>query len=134
MYPLKSKLEKEIFPLNSIEGKLKEHGFVIGPNWDFDHGSFDLLMADDGGYQYLRLPFDVTSGSLDMNGAVVQFQTPYLLTHIYNEGIDDNVGMEGSVTASLNQFSEPLEEDAKVPKKYQIKGIEILKKVEEYLL
>ena len=134
MYPLKSKLENEIFTLNSIEGKLKNHGFVIGQNWDYDHGSFDLLMEDNHGYQYLRLPFNVTSGSLDMNGAVIQFETPFLLTHVYNEGLDDNVGYEGNVTSSLNQFSEPIEKDAKVPKKYQIKGIEILKKIEEELL
>ncbi|PEJ57331.1 MULTISPECIES: YugN-like family protein [unclassified Bacillus (in: firmicutes)] len=134
MYPLKSKLENEIFPLNDIEGKLKNHGFVIGANWDYDHGSFDLLMRDDDGYQYLRLPFNVTSGSLDMNGAVIQFESPFLLTHVYNEGLDDNIGYEGNLTGSLNQFQEPIDPDAKVPRKYQIKGFEILKKIEDELL
>jgi YugN-like family len=135
MYPLKSKLENKIFTLNSIEQELKSHGFVIGPNWDYDHGSFDLLMENENGrYHYLRLPFSVTSGSLDMHGAEVQFESPYLLTHVYNEGLDDNIGVEGAFTASINQFSEPIEKDAKTPKNYQVKGIEILRKVEEYLL
>ncbi|MEH6937024.1 YugN-like family protein [Bacillus sp. JJ664] len=133
MYPLESKLENQTFVLNHIEENLKSHGFVIGPNWDFDHGSFDLLMANDHGYQYLRLPFKVTSGSLDVDGAVIQFKTPYLLTHVYNKGLDDNVGIEGNVTASINQFQEPIEPDANVPGKYQKKGREILKSVESYL-
>lgn len=133
MYPLKSKLTNQSFPLYSIETELKNQGFVIGPNWDYDHGSFDLLMANDGGYQYLRLPFNVISGSLDEKGAVIQFENPFLLTHVYNEGIDDVVE-GGSLTSSFNQFQEPIDKDAKVPRKYQEKGLDILNTIEAILL
>ncbi len=52
MIEIPSALEGKTFLLNVLEQELKPLGYVIGGNWDYDHGSFDYKMADDVGYQF----------------------------------------------------------------------------------
>ena len=52
-----SELEGKTFSLFELETKLKPAGYVIGGNWDYDHGSFDYQMAQSNGYQFLECHF-----------------------------------------------------------------------------
>ncbi|SFA43052.1 YugN-like family protein [Anoxybacillus pushchinoensis] len=133
MIEIPSRLEGKTFLLNVLEQQLKPLGYVIGGNWDYDHGSFDYKMADDVGYQFLRLPFVAIDGQLDSYGATVELRRPYVLCHKYQRGLDDNVHV-GNVSASFNQFSEPEDSDATVPDKYVSMAKMLVKDVEDRLL
>ncbi|ACJ34741.1 Uncharacterized conserved protein [Anoxybacillus flavithermus WK1] len=133
MIEIPSALEGKTFLLNVLEQELKPLGYVIGGNWDYDHGSFDYKMADDVGYQFLRLPFVAIDGQLDSYGATVELKRPYVLCHKYQRGLDDNVHI-GNINASFNQFSEPEDPDATVPDQYVAMAKTLVKDLEERLL
>jgi len=133
MIEIPSALEGKTFLLNVLEQELKPLGYVIGGNWDYDHGSFDYKMADDVGYQFLRLPFVAIDGQLDSYGATVELKRPYVLCHKYQRGLDDNVHI-GNINASFNQFSEPEDPDATVPDRYVAMAKTLVKDLEERLL
>lgn len=132
MIELASKLEGELFKLYVLEQTLKPLGYVIGGNWDYDHGFFDYKINDEVGYQFLRIPFQAMDGQLDSQGTTVQIGKPYLLSHKYQIGLDDNVHV-GNVNASFNQFAEPQDPDAQFPDEYLSLGKELLKEAEEAL-
>lgn len=132
MIELASKLEGELFKLYILEQTLKPLGYVIGGNWDYDHGFFDYKINDEVGYQFLRIPFQAMDGQLDSQGTTVQIGKPYLLSHKYQIGLDDNVHV-GNVNASFNQFAEPQDPDAQFPEEYLSLGKELLKEAEEAL-
>jgi len=129
---ISSAIENQVFVLQDMEKVLKPMGFVIGGNWDYDHGSFDYKLATDGGYQFLRIPFKTEDGELDQDGAIVRIQKPYMLTHVY-QGDEDHAAI-GNFTATVNQFQEPIEKDAHVPEEYMKKGRSLIKQVESALL
>ncbi|MFS1517460.1 YugN-like family protein [Bacillus sp. SM2101] len=133
MIELSSKITGTTFKLFKLEQELKPLGYVIGGNWDYDHGSFDYKIANEVGYHFLRIPFEAVDGQLDSEGATVELGTPFLLTHKYQVGLDDNVHV-GNVNASFNQFSEPEDPDATVPTKYVDMGKSLIKDLEERLL
>lgn len=99
-----------------VQNGLSEHGFSLGGNWDYDHGSFDCAL-DEAHKVWLRLPFDVTNGNLDSetqeNDAKIRFGEPYVLKHIYNEGVDKEA-QPGVFGAVISQFSDPVDPDAKI--------------------
>ncbi|AQX53384.1 YugN-like family protein [Priestia flexa] len=132
MIELASKLEGELFKLYVLEQTLKPLGYVIGGNWDYDHGFFDYKINDEVGYQFLRIPFQAMDGQLDSQGTTVQIGKPYLLSHKYQIGLDDNVHV-GNVNASFNQFAEPQDPDAQFPEEYLSLGKELVKEAEEAL-
>ncbi|GMB08985.1 YugN-like protein [Thermolongibacillus altinsuensis] len=133
MIEIPSKLEGQTFKLYTLEQQLKPLGYVIGGNWDYDHGSFDYKMADDGGYQFLRIPFVAVDGQLDSNGATVELGRPYLLSHQYQRGLDDHAHV-GNMNASVNQFSEPEDPDATFPEKYISVGKTLVRELEARLI
>lgn len=132
MITLASSLQGKRFNLYELEQKLKPMGFVIGGNWDYDHGSFDYKIDDEGGYQFLRLPFSATDGQLDSPGVSVRFSQPYVLAHVYQRGLDDYASA-GVISGSTNQFSEPQDPDGQVKEKYIIAGKRLLEEVETIL-
>lgn len=132
MIELASKLEGELFKLYVLEQTLKPMGYVIGGNWDYDHGFFDYKINDEVGYQFLRIPFQAMDGQLDSQGTTVQIGKPYLLSHKYQIGLDDNVDV-GNINASFNQFAEPQDPDAQFPDEYLSLGKELLKEAEKAL-
>ncbi|TYR78737.1 hypothetical protein FZC66_18385 [Priestia megaterium] len=132
MIELPSKLEGSLFKLYQLERTLKPLGYIIGGNWDYDHGSFDYKLDDKVGYQFLRIPFQAMDGQLDSQGTTVQIGTPYLLSHKYQVGLDDHVHV-GNVNASFNQFAEPQDSDATFPDEYISLGKELLLEAEEAL-
>ena len=133
MIPVPSKVEGQVFSLYDLEQRLKPIGYVIGGNWDYDHGSFDYEIDDRVGYQFLRVPFSVVNGQLDDKEATVQLGEPFLLSHKYQRGLDDNVHV-GNKTASFDQFSEPVDPDAEFPSEYVDTGKELVQELERTLL
>lgn len=91
-------------------------GFTLGGNWDYDRGSFDCAL-DDGKKTWIRIPFRVVSGSLDSEqeaqDTLIRFDAPYVLRHIYNEGIDHKAGVKVA-GGLIDQFQEPVDPDAPV--------------------
>ncbi|ARI76717.1 YugN-like family protein [Halobacillus mangrovi] len=135
MIPLSSSITNEVYTFNDVESELKPLGFKLSDNWDYEHGYFDYKIDDRVGYQFLRLPFQVTSGSLDAPSdyATIQMKEPFLLSHKYNPGLDDNV-KEGNFRAIFDQFQEPVDKDASFPEEHVSTGREVLAQVEQALM
>jgi hypothetical protein len=133
MIALTSELENEVeefIHLNDFFGKFE---FTLGGNWDYEHGYFDRAL-DEANKVWLRIPFQVTSGTMDGisddSDAVVQLGTPFVLKHIYNEGLDPEAvpNVYGSL---INQFQEPIEKDAAVETHWIDQAKQILQKLEQ---
>jgi len=133
MIEIPSRLEGQVFRLYTLEQELKPLGYTIGGNWDYDHGSFDYKIDDEVGYQFLRVPFEAVDGQLDSDGTSVKIGRPFLLSHKYQRGLDDNVH-DDNLESIINQFSEPQDPDASFPKKYIDLGKALVKELEDWLL
>lgn len=133
MLEIRSKLEGEKYELNELEYTLKPLGYDIGGGWEYDHGAFDYKLDDENGYMFLRIPFNAIKGELDKDNCVVQLGTPYLLHHVYQRGLDDNVSVWNK-SASLNQFSEPQDPDGSIDEKWISIGEKLVKDLEGQLL
>jgi YugN-like family len=132
MIEIPSKLEGMQFDLYKLEQKLKPIGYSIGGNWDYDHGAFDYKINDEVGYQFLRLPFTAIDGQLDAHSCTVELGRPFLLSHKYQIGLDDHA-RTGTMSGALNQFSEPVDEDASFPDEYVDEGKRQVEKLEAML-
>ncbi|MDQ0216490.1 hypothetical protein J2S13_002950 [Oikeobacillus pervagus] len=132
MYEISSTIEGQHHNLYKLEQLLKPQGYSIGGNWDYDHGYFDYKIDDELGYHFLRVPFSVVDGQLDSPGVTVRLERPFLLSHKYQQGVDDFAGT-GTFSGSFNQFSEPVDPDATIPKKYISYGKDLVKDLEEML-
>ncbi|MFU0788491.1 YugN family protein [Cerasibacillus sp. JNUCC 74] len=133
MIPLESKLADRTYLLYELEKKLKPQGFVIGSNWEYDHGYFDIKLDDRGTYFFLRIPFETVAGSLDSPGVTVRLQQPFLLGHQYQRANDKDSG-NGAIQGLVNQFQSPTDPDTAIPDQYVMMGKECLNKVEALLL
>lgn len=133
MIEIPSQLEGKQFDLYRLEQQLKPIGYVIGGNWDYDHGAFDYKMNDDGSYQFLRLPFKAVDGQLDARNCTVELGKPFLLSHVYQSGLDDHAHSDNS-SAAFNQFQEPEQKDAEIPENIQDVGRTLVTQLETVLL
>ncbi|RSK28386.1 hypothetical protein EJF36_16775 [Bacillus sp. HMF5848] len=136
MRTIQSKIDGQVFKLHHLEAKLKPLGYDIGSNWEYDHGYFDYQINNDderAGYIYLRVPFTAVDGQLDSDGTSVKLGTPFLLAHTYQESLDDQA-LIGNISASFNQFQEPKNKDARVPKNYLETAGELVSELEAVLL
>ncbi|MFB4163115.1 YugN-like family protein [Alteribacillus sp. JSM 102045] len=131
MIEIPSKIENHKFVLYDLEKKLKPLGYEIGGNWDYDHGSFDYKISDEGGYQFFRVPFTAVEGELEQKGVKVQLRSPFVLTHKYQGDIDNNTEPYNAV---FNQFAEPVDQDAEVPRSSVEMAERLNKELEEVLL
>ncbi len=113
MRELDSSLTSQVHDYGVSRQLLSERGFTLGGNWDYDHGSFDCAL-DEANLVWLRLPFEVTAGRLDSEAepmdTEIRFGCPYVLKHVYNEGLDDSA-RAGTVGGLINQFSAPVDPD-----------------------
>ncbi|MEK3934863.1 YugN family protein [Sporosarcina sp. FSL W7-1349] len=116
MLKLQTSLEGKAALFGDVHDKFSKDGYRLGGNWDYDKGCFDsVLNREEGETIYLRIPFTVEEGRLDDYGATIAFQTPYLIKHVVNIGLDHD---ESSLlTASFNQFQEPVESDGHIEDK-----------------
>jgi hypothetical protein len=128
MIEIPSSVEGKQYDLYKLEQMLKPIGYSIGGNWDYDHGAFDYKINDEVGYQFLRLPFSAIDGQLDARNCTVELGRPFLLSHKYQIGLDDQVS-----AGTLNQFSEPVDKDASFPEQYIETGKVLVKELESIL-
>ena len=133
MIELPSKLEGRQFDLYKLEQKLKPIGYSIGGNWDYDHGAFDYKLNDEEGYQFLRLPFTAVDGQLDVRNCTVELGRAFLLSHLYEDGLDDEAST-GNFSGSFNQFQEPVDKDASFPNQLIDTGKALVAELERLLL
>ncbi|WP_373229027.1 YugN family protein [Cohnella sp.] len=116
MYAIPSSLTLQVQDYDHVRSTLSTHGFGLGGNWDYDHGSFDCAL-DDANKVWLRLPFDVTVGSLDSesqeNHTAIRFGQPFVLKHVYNEG-SDREAQPRAFGAMVDQFSDPIDPDDEI--------------------
>lgn len=132
MYSLSSRMtgqEQEFVPVRSA---LAERGFALGGSWDYGRGSFDCAL-DEANKVWLRLPFEVTIGNLDSeteeNDAKIRFGEPYVLKHLYNEGLDAEA-QPRTMGAMFDQFQDPVDPDAEIEPRWIDKARERLREVE----
>lgn len=132
MYPISSSLTSQEHKFVAFRRTAAEQGFVLGGNWEYDGGSFDCAL-DDRNQVWLRLPFQVTLGSLDSetddNDARIRLGEPYVLKHLYEEGLDRDAVPRG-MSAMLDQFSDPVNPDAAVEPHWADKAKSKLKPIE----
>jgi hypothetical protein len=133
MIEISSLLEGRQFDLYKLEQILKPAGYTIGGNWDYDHGAFDYKLNDNGAYQYLRVPFHAVDGQLDSRGCTVEIGKPYLLSHEYQDGLDDHA-TSGVGPGAFNQFQEPVDKDADIPDQLKDVGKKMVEELESLLL
>lgn len=116
-----------------IRDSLAQDDFTLA-NWEYDGGYFDRKLDEHGqGMVFLRLPFDVMHGRLDDTDARIEFGTPFVLKHVYETGLDDDIGYAtGPLVAPVaNQFQEPVDKDAGVDERWVRQAGEILRLVEK---
>ncbi len=113
MLKLNTTLEGKTALFGEAKHLLKKIGYDFGGNWDYHCGSFDsVLYRQEGETFYLRVPFCVIDGMLDHHHAHIEFETPYIIKHVVNVGLDTD---ESSlVSAAFNQFQEPIDRDGAI--------------------
>jgi len=131
---IQSNLEGHTYALFKLEEVLKPLGYSIGGNWDYDKGCFDYKVDEEDGYQFLRVPFTAVEGELDVPGVVVRLDTPYLLSHVYQDELDDQVNTLAAGASGLDQFAEPQDADGNIKRKYIDIGKALVKELEKHLI
>ncbi|QQK81272.1 hypothetical protein HUG20_16060 [Salicibibacter cibi] len=131
MLELRSQISGLEMSVKELEQQLEPLGFMIGNGWEYDHAYMDYQMADDNGYQFLRIPFSASVGEIGSGNATVVLGTPFLLAHRYQSGIDH----EGitAYSALWNQFSSPEEKDAYIDQVYVREGVMLVRELEQVL-
>lgn len=135
MLKFESELEGKQVEFGSLRDKIKRYGFCLGSYWDYDRGFFDtILYKKNEETIYLRLPFVVTSGMLDSSKAQIQFQTPYVIKHVVNLGLDFDESSLLEATG-FSQFQDPVDKDAEIQNKHKwvIAGEQVVDKVLQYI-
>jgi hypothetical protein len=132
LYSIPSSITSQVQDYVVANNALSEHGFTLGGNWEYDHGSFDCAL-DDKNKVWLRLPFDVTVGNLDSESQEsdlkIQFGQPFVLKHVYNEGLDREA-QPRAMGALMDQFSDPIDPDDEIESHWIEQAKLKLKKVE----
>lgn len=133
MVPLNSAIIGREEAFEQVRGYFHEHEFVLGGNWDYNHGYFDRHL-DEARTVWLRIPLTVTRGVLDgdtdSTDAIVKIGTPFVLKHLYNDGLDAEAHAN-TFGALVDQFQEPVNKDAPVGRSWIEKAEKLLRKVEE---
>ncbi|MED1112092.1 YugN-like family protein [Bacillus paramycoides] len=131
MIPIQSNLVGLTYALYKLEEVMKPLGYSIGGNWDYDKGCFDYKIDEEDGYQFLRVPFTAVDGELDVPGVVVRLETPYIISHVYQDELDNEVNTLAAGT-SLDQFAEPKDPDGDVKRKYIDIGKVLVQELEKH--
>lgn len=132
LIPIQSNLEGRTYALYKLEEIMKPLGYNIGGNWDYDKGCFDYKIDEEDGYQFLRVPFTAVNGELDVPGVIVRLETPYILSHVYQDELDDHVNT--LMAGTMDQFAEPKDPDGDVKRKYINIGKVLMQELEKHFL
>jgi hypothetical protein len=132
LIPILSNLEDHVEGFANLNNFFEEWEFTLGGNWDYEHGYFDRFL-DEAHMVWLRIPFQVTSGTMDgdsdASDAIVKLGTPFVLKHIYNDGLDPEA-VPNVYGGLINQFQEPIEKDADIEAHWVEQAKHILQAVE----
>jgi hypothetical protein len=132
MIPLESALTNQEEAFGQVSNYLNKFDFTLGGNWEYDHGYFDRYL-DEAHKVWLRIPFEVTHGVLDVDpaasDAIICMGTPFVLKHIYNDGLDNEARIH-TYGGLVDQFQEPIDKDAPIEDDWVAKAQEMLDKVE----
>ncbi|MDF2721319.1 MAG: YugN-like family protein [Paenibacillus sp.] len=133
MKPIQSVFENRVDDFDRMKDYLYDYQFTLGGNWDYHHGCFDHAL-DEANKVWLRLPFEVTQGTLEgaetpNPGTRIVMGTPFVLKHVYNEGLDPEAEAR-TFGAMFDQFQTPLDSDASLEDHWIQKGTELLREVE----
>ena len=111
MIKLQTALEgKKTYYRNMLKHS-KDLGFSLGGCWDYHKGCLDsILWREAGETIYLRMPFSVLKGELDRPNAYIEFETPYVIKHVVNTGLDRDANSLASASG-FSQFQDPLDKD-----------------------
>ena len=133
MIEIESSLSGRMIDYVSFRDVLERHGFMLGGNWEYRHGSFDRRLDGDAQTVWLRIPFEAVQGEIDPHapppGTRVVVGTPYVLRHLYNT-VDDHTAHFYTAGALVNQFQSPTDPDAKVDAPCVEEARDVLREVE----
>ncbi|PKR78127.1 hypothetical protein CEY16_09440 [Halalkalibacillus sediminis] len=134
MYTIQSGINNQLYEYKQVSDLLSKLGFSIGSSYEFDHGYFDYEMyKDDEQYVFIRIPVTSEIGNLDELDAQVRLKDPFVLSHRFESGVDQE-GMSGNITGSFNQFASPEEKDAELDPKFIEEAEKVVQKVEQLLI
>lgn len=135
MQTLTSSLTGRQLEFDHLINQLNPLEFTLGGGWDYDQGSLDRYL-DEGHKVWLRIPFQVVSGTLDgdtlATDALVRIGDPYVLKHVYNEGMDETAPVN-TFGALVNQFQTPVDKDAGIETMWIEQAVKWLHKAEAAL-
>ncbi|MCG7343488.1 YugN-like family protein [Sporosarcina sp. ACRSL] len=114
MLKLQTELEGQIASFGLVRDCIRELGFHMGGNWDYNRGCFDHILCQEGGETiYIRLPFVVTEGELDDYEAYIKFGTPFVIKHVVHVGLDRD-GDSLLDATGFSQFQQPIDKDGNI--------------------
>ncbi|MCM3710632.1 YugN family protein [Sporosarcina luteola] len=114
MLKLQTGLEGQTASFGVVSDCIRELGYHMGGNWDYDQGCFDhILCQEEGETIYIRIPFVVTEGELDDYEASIKFGTPYIIKHVVHIGLDRD-GDSLLDATGFSQFQQPIDKDGKI--------------------
>jgi hypothetical protein len=136
MISINSTLENREAGFANVNDYLGQFEFTLGGNWEYDHGYFDRYL-DEEHKLWIRIPFTVTRGTFDgvndASDAVVKLGRPFVLKHLYTDGLDKNADAM-MVKALVDQFQTPVDKDAPVEPQWVSEAESLLRKVEQGLV
>jgi hypothetical protein len=108
-------LENQTVDLSRLNDLMKELGFVLAGQWDYERVTYDRKFDLKGDVYYLRVQAFTTEGEIEGKHAIVKLLTPLLGKHYYPHGVEYGDGetfpktiVEQS-TRLLTQLSDELE-------------------------
>lgn len=135
MIALESKLTGQELYFTDVQERLESMGFMLGGNWEYTGGSFDLPLDGEERMVWLRIPFTTVYGRIDPDSPLpntrVTFDTPYVLKHVYQEGNDPEANMH-IAGALFDQFQKPADPDAEVPDRFVREAELVLRQAESF--
>ncbi len=131
MQPIHSSLTGKLGTYGYFRDSLAPDGFTLA-NWDYRKGYLDRQL-DDKAMVFLRLPVDVKEGELDNPEALLELGTPFVLKHVYQTGVEENIGYSATPAAAplMNQFQEPINKDAPLDRSWVEKAEAIVRDLEQ---
>ncbi|WP_169713821.1 YugN family protein [Paludifilum halophilum] len=120
MIPLESSLENIDGSFQTVDRLFNEVGFNLGGGYEYDHGYYDKALdwEENKEHQaYLRVPVTAIEGSIGTRQAVLRIGKPFVLMHKFRKGPAKNTST-GLLSGSFNQFTEPVDKDAGIDKKW----------------
>ncbi|GGJ84686.1 hypothetical protein GCM10007063_03980 [Lentibacillus kapialis] len=114
MIELQTELEGKRTYYRDMAKHSKKLGYCLGECWDYHKGCLD--------------------GELDRPNAYIQFETPCVIKHVVNTGLDKNANALGAATG-FSQFQEPLDQDGLIRDKneWEELGEQAVNNIMEYV-